>query len=54
MIPKYIVLVGDEESSHWSIAVNSADKQDAYSEYIDLKRDGTPAIFIATEDFVTV
>lgn len=51
---KYLVLLGDEETGEWSVAVNSADKQDAHSEYIDLKRDGTPAIFIATEDFVTV
>jgi DNA polymerase III delta subunit len=51
---KYIVLVGDEETDEWTVAMNSGDKKEAYREFRALKSDGTPAIIIATSDFVTV
>lgn len=54
MPEKYLVLVCDDQTNEWSIAVDSDDKEMAYQEHIDLKEDGTPTIFIATGDFITI
>lgn len=50
---KHILLVGDDETGEWSMAVNTADEKVAQSEYESLKKDGTPSILIYTGDFVT-
>jgi hypothetical protein len=50
----FLVLLGDPETGVWTVAVNSSDKEEAKQEFDLLKEDGTPAIFIATGDFVTV
>lgn len=54
MQEKFIVLVGDEESGDWTVVVNTANKDVATTEFLDLKADRTPAILICTGDFVTV
>lgn len=54
MDESFLVILGDIDSGTWTVVVNTHDKEDAVQEYEKLKADGTPAIFIATGDFVTV
>ena len=54
MEESFLVLLGDVDSGDWTVVVNTHDKEDAEQEFEKLKADGTPAIFIATGDFVTV
>jgi len=54
MEESFLVLLGDIDSGDWTVVMNSHDEEDARTEFEKLKSDGTPAIFIATGDFVTV
>ena len=54
MKESFLILLGDEDTQVWTVVVNTYNKKDAEQEFEKLKSDGTPAIFIATGDFVTV
>ncbi len=54
MDESFLVILGDVDSGAWTVVVNTHDEKDARTEFEKLKADGSPAIFIATGDYVTV
>ena len=47
-----LVLVADTKSRTWTVQIQGTDEEDVRQQYLELKRDKTPAIMLDTTDFV--